>query len=228
MATRSWVLSLTIIVGGCASSVGPLHNRQPAPLNSSLNEASSTSLGQPLAPFELIFDDFSVSIPDRAACASTASDAGDGKFTLRLIEKVYLEKQMRTLVPPFAHRPCPAEGDGVSVEMHPMSGEIFLGPGNLLSDTPDGPLVDLTEVDIGAEEQRLLAGFFEVYIPRPLTGRSPPVLYACDGSICRAAFRHASTVVTAVWEQRPQPWTPRVVVDGVAGHLWAWTKHTPH
>ncbi len=228
MATRSWVLSLTIIVGGCASSVGPLHSRQPAPLNSSLNELSSTSLGQPLAPFELTFDDFSVSIPDRAACASKASNAGDRKFTLRLIEKVYLEKQMRPLVPPFAHRPCPAEGDGVSVEIHPMSGEIFLGPGNLLSDNRDGPPVDLTEIEIGAEEQRLLASFFEGYIPRPLTGRSPPVLYACDGSICRAAFRHASTVVTAVWEQRPQPWTPRIVVDGVAGHLWAWTNHTPH
>ena len=226
MTKLSWLLSLSLIVGGCASSVGPIQTEQPTTFKASPDEASSESLGQPLTPFELVFDDFRISVPDLAACAATERNVGDRRFTLRVIEEVYVRQQMRPRIPPFAHRPCPNEAEGISVELPPISGAIFVGPGNLLQDNPDGSPIDLSEAAIGADERLLLNDFFQGDIPRPLSGRSPPVLYACDGSICRAAFRHVSSVVTAVWKQRPQPLTPQIVVDDVASHLWAWTKHT--
>ncbi|MCR5879124.1 hypothetical protein [Phenylobacterium sp. J367] len=175
------------------------------------------------------FKTFTLEVPERGGCRPSGVEGDGVRLKLRPPDPAWLAQTGSKLaVPPFADRPCPAPEMALDVRLHGLDGgSPAIGPGNLLSDAPDGPPLALPALPLSRREMAVLRPFFGTRTPRPLAGRSPPALYACDPEDCRVAFGHGSAIVTVRWERTATDGPPYAIVSYVADHLIAWSRREP-
>lgn len=145
--------------------------------------------GQPAGPLRQEFQKFALSVPDRGVCLPSLTNGTDVRLTFRPPDPELLKQEVRPVVPPLKHLPCPRARNGIDVRVRHVNGAVAaVGPGNLLQDNEDGPPMRLQEAHLNSAEAAILGPFFGSGIIRALSGRDPRSSTDAAGGVAEPPF----------------------------------------